>query len=41
VRSQQRNYQSEHGYSLEQFGLTKERVYQELPELFERFGYER
>jgi len=41
VRRRQRDYKSEHGYSLEQFGLTKERVYQELPELFERFGYER
>jgi len=40
VRERQRDYKSEHDYSLEQFGLTKERVYRELPELFERFGYQ-
>lgn len=38
---QQRNYKSEHQYSLEQFGLTREYVYSELAELFDYYGFER
>lgn len=38
---QQRNYKSEHQYSLEQFGLTREYVYGELRQLFEAYGFER
>ena len=34
-----REYESTHVYSLEQFGLTKEGVYQELQEVFDEFGY--
>lgn len=41
VKESQRDYKSEHTYTLEQFGLTKGRVYDELSELFEQFGYER
>jgi len=41
VKKRQRDYKSEHTYTLEQFGLIKDRVYEELSELFERFGYER
>jgi hypothetical protein len=38
---QQRKYKSEHTYSLEQFGLTREYVYSELSELFEYYGFPR
>jgi omega-hydroxy-beta-dihydromenaquinone-9 sulfotransferase len=37
----QRKYKSEHTYSLEQFGLTREYVYSELAELFEYYGFAR
>jgi hypothetical protein len=36
-----RQYKSRHRYSLEEFGLSKERVYQELQEVFEEYGFER
>jgi hypothetical protein len=39
--SRQRKFRSEHKYSLEQFGLTKEYVYEELSELFEHYGFKR
>jgi hypothetical protein len=39
--ARQRKFRSEHKYSLEQFGLTKEYVYEELSELFEYYGFER
>jgi omega-hydroxy-beta-dihydromenaquinone-9 sulfotransferase len=38
---QQRKFKSEHTYSLEQFGLTREYVYSELSELFDYYGFER
>ena len=38
---QQRKYKSEHTYSLEQFGLTREYVYSELAELFDYYGFAR
>lgn len=38
---QQRKFKSEHTYSLEQFGLTRDYVYSELSELFEYYGFER
>jgi hypothetical protein len=38
---QQRNYNSQHTYSLEQFGLTREYVYSELAELFDYYGFAR
>jgi hypothetical protein len=38
---QQRKFKSEHTYSLEQFGLTREYVYSELAELFEYYGFAR
>ncbi len=34
-------FKSEHTYSLEQFGLTKDYVYQELGDLFGYYGFER
>jgi hypothetical protein len=37
----QRSYRSDHQYSLEQFGLTKDFVYNELKELFDHYGFER
>jgi hypothetical protein len=39
--AEQRNYKSEHQYSLSQFGLTKDYVYNELKELFDHYGFER
>ena len=39
--AEQRNYKSEHQYSLSQFGLTKDYVYDELKELFDHYGFER
>ena len=36
----QRQFESNHKYSLEQFGLTKEYVHSELKEVFEEFGYD-
>ncbi|MDB4975404.1 MAG: hypothetical protein JWN48_3745 [Myxococcaceae bacterium] len=38
---QQRKFKSEHTYSLEQFGLTREYVYSELSELFDYYGFAR
>ncbi|HEX6242392.1 MAG TPA: sulfotransferase, partial [Polyangiales bacterium] len=38
---EQRNYKSDHQYSLEQFGLNKDYVYNELKELFDHYGFER
>lgn len=37
----QRRYKSGHDYSLEQFGLTKDQVYEELADVFEAFDFER
>jgi hypothetical protein len=39
--SQQKKFKSEHQYSLEQFGLSKDYVYGELKELFDHYGFER
>lgn len=36
---QQKNYKSEHQYSLEQFGLSKEFVYSRLREIFDEYGF--
>ncbi len=36
-----RTYKSRHAYSLEEFGLTKDTVYEELQEVFEAYGFER
>ncbi len=38
---QQRRYKSDHQYTLEQFGLTKEYVYSRLPEIFEHYRFAR
>ena len=37
----QREYQSTHEYSLEQFGLSRDWVYEQIPEVYEAFGYTR
>jgi hypothetical protein len=39
--ARQRGYKSEHTYSLAQFGLTKERVYAELKDVFDHYGFAR
>jgi hypothetical protein len=39
--AEQKNYKSDHQYSLEQFGLSKDYVYNELKELFDHYGFER
>lgn len=39
--TQQRSYRSDHKYSLEQFGLSKEYVYDELKELFVHYDFAR
>ena len=36
----QRKYTSKHSYSLEQFGLTKAWIREQIPEVFEAFGFE-
>jgi hypothetical protein len=36
-----KSYQSRHSYTLEQFGLSREKVYHELQEVFEAYGFER
>ena len=38
--SKQRSHESTHEYSLEQFGLTKEWVYEQLKDVFEEFGFD-
>ncbi len=38
--SMQRAHESRHEYSLEQFGLTKEWVYERLRDVFEEFGFD-
>jgi hypothetical protein len=38
--SQARSHRSEHTYSLEEFGLTREYIYEQLGDLFEEFGFE-
>lgn len=38
---QQRKFKSEHHYSLEQFGLTRDYVYRELSDLFDYYGFAR
>ncbi len=38
---QQKNYKSDHQYSLEQFGLTKGYVYERLSEIFDHYGFEK
>lgn len=40
VVSKNKGYKSEHHYSLEQFGLSKERVYRETKDVFDRFGFD-
>ncbi len=39
--AQQRRFRSDHRYSLQQFGLSKEYVYEQLQELFEHYGFAR
>lgn len=39
--AEQKKYKSDHQYSLEQFGLTKDFVYNELKDLFDHYGFER
>jgi len=36
-----KKFKSAHKYSLEDFGLTKDEVYEELSDLFEKYGFER
>jgi hypothetical protein len=38
---EQRNYKSEHRYSLEQFGLSRDYIFEELREVFEHYDFER
>lgn len=40
VTEKNKGYKSEHQYSLEQFGLSKERVYRETQDVFARFGFD-
>ncbi|MCA9564448.1 MAG: sulfotransferase, partial [Myxococcales bacterium] len=35
-----RNYNSSHEYSLERYGLTKDGVYEELREIFDKYGFD-
>jgi hypothetical protein len=35
-----RSYKSKHHYSLEQFGLSKQQVYEALEDVFEAYGFE-
>ena len=37
---QARSYKSMHNYSLEQFGLTRQQVYNALKDIFEAYGFE-
>jgi hypothetical protein len=37
----QRSFVSEHRYSLEEFGLSREAIFEELKEVFEEFGFEK
>lgn len=37
---QQKNYKSEHQYSLEEFGITREWLYEQVPEVYAEFGFE-
>ena len=39
--SKQRAYKSKHRYSLAQFGLSEDDIYEELEDVFEAFGFER
>jgi omega-hydroxy-beta-dihydromenaquinone-9 sulfotransferase len=39
--AQRGKFKSEHSYSLEQFGLSKDYIYGELAELFDYYGFER
>lgn len=39
--AEQRAYKSDHQYSLSQFGLSKDYVYNELKDLFDHYGFER
>ena len=39
--SKQRKYKSKHRYSLAQFGLSEQDIYDELKDVFEAFGFER
>jgi hypothetical protein len=39
--SRRQRFKSTHKYSLDDFGLTKDEVYEELADLFERYGFER
>jgi omega-hydroxy-beta-dihydromenaquinone-9 sulfotransferase len=39
--SERKNYKSSHHYSLEQYGYTKEIIYQQLKAVFEKFGFEK
>ncbi len=36
-----RKYKSKHSYSLEEYGLTKEMVYEELKDVFEEYGFDK
>ncbi len=38
--NRQRKYKSKHSYSLEQFGLTEEWIREQIPEVFEAFGFD-
>lgn len=42
-REQARNasYKSNHGYSLEQYGLTKQHIYSELGDIMDELGFEK
>lgn len=36
-----RRYKSEHEYSLEEFGITRDEVYEAIPHIFEAYGFDR
>ncbi len=39
--ARQREYRSQHAYTLEDFGLTRDQVYEELRDVFEAYGFDR
>ena len=41
LTARSKNYQSSHKYSVDQYGITKEQIYQQLEAVFEEHGFER
>jgi len=40
VTRNQKKYKSVHNYSLEQYGMTREQVYEEIGFIFEKYGFD-